>query len=73
MSGISSASPLAEGLRRALPIVLGYLPVGFAFGVLAVKNNIPPSLLVAWWSENYFLTIAFGIGLVILARWAGWY
>ena len=47
MSGISSASPLAEGLRRALPIVLGYLPVGFAFGVLAVKNNIPPSLAVA--------------------------
>ncbi len=47
MSGISSASPLAEGLRRALPIVLGYLPVGFAFGVLAVKNNIPPSLVVA--------------------------
>ena len=47
MSSISPASPLAEGLRRALPIVLGYTPVGFAFGVLAVKNNIPPSLAVA--------------------------
>ena len=47
MSASSPASPLAEGLRRALPIVLGYLPVGFAFGVLAVKNNIPPSLAVA--------------------------
>ena len=45
MSSISPASPLAEGLRRALPIVLGYTPVGFAFGVLAV-NNIPPSLAV---------------------------
>lgn len=32
-----------------------------------------PSLLVAWWGKNYFLTIAFGIGLVILARWLGWY
>ena len=32
-----------------------------------------PSLLVAWWSKNYFLTIAFGIGLVILARWTGLY
>lgn len=31
-----------------------------------------PSLLVAWWGKNYFLTIAFGIGLVILARWLGW-
>ena len=47
MSSISPASPLAEGLRRALPIVLGYTPVGFAFGVLAVKSNIPPSLAVA--------------------------
>ncbi len=37
----------AEGLRRALPITLGYAPVGFAFGVLAVKNNIPPGLAVA--------------------------
>lgn len=35
-----------EGLSRALPIVLGYLPVGFAFGVLATKNDIPPSLAV---------------------------
>ena len=38
--------PLLEGLKRALPIMLGYLPVGFAFGVLAVKNNIPPPLAV---------------------------
>lgn len=42
-----SPSPWGEGLRRAVPIVLGYLPVGFAFGVLAVKNNIPPGLTVA--------------------------
>lgn len=41
MSSSVTASPAAEGLRRALPIVLGYVPVGFAFGVLAVKNNIP--------------------------------
>ncbi len=40
-------APAMDGLRRALPIVLGYLPVGFAFGVLAVKNNIPPALAVA--------------------------
>lgn len=38
---------LLVGSQRALPIVLGYLPVGFAFGVLAVKNGIPPGLAVA--------------------------
>ena len=32
-----------------------------------------PALLVAWWTKNYFLTIAFGLALVILARFAGWY
>lgn len=36
-----------EGLKRALPICLGYLPVGFAFGVLAVKNGVPAPLAVA--------------------------
>lgn len=28
-----------------------------------------PTLLVAWLSKNYFVTIAFGIALVILARY----
>ena len=32
-----------------------------------------PSLVVAWKFGNYFLTIAVGIGLVILARWSGLY
>ncbi|SCM73771.1 AzlD domain-containing protein [Desulfovibrio sp. 86] len=32
-----------------------------------------PTLLVAWWFKNYFLTIAVGIGLVILARYTGLY
>lgn len=29
------AAPFARGMRAAAPIVLGYLPIGFAFGVLA--------------------------------------
>lgn len=42
-----SSNPYRDGFLRALPIVLGYLPVGFAFGVLAVKNNIPPIAAIA--------------------------
>lgn len=42
-----SQNPWLEGFRRGLPIMLGYLPVGFAFGVLAVKNGISPGLAVA--------------------------
>ena len=33
-------SPLAEGLRQAAPIVMGYVPVGAAFGVLASKTGL---------------------------------
>jgi 4-azaleucine resistance transporter AzlC len=31
-----------EGMKAALPIVLGYLPVGVAFGVLARKAGLTP-------------------------------
>ena len=34
-SGSSPQSQVSAGIRAALPIVLGYLPVGIAFGVLA--------------------------------------
>ena len=40
------SSDLLEGIRRAIPIDLGYLPVGFAFGVLAVKNGVSAHLAI---------------------------
>jgi len=71
-STASEPSPFRLGFQRALPIILGYLPVGFAFGVLAVKNNIPPSLAVAlsigmFAGAGQFVTISMwisGAGLV---------
>ena len=35
-------SDFLVGMRLALPVVLGYLPVGFAFGVLAVQAGMTP-------------------------------
>lgn len=32
--------PLAAALRQSMPIVLGYIPVGFAYGVLAQKAGL---------------------------------
>jgi 4-azaleucine resistance transporter AzlC len=32
--------PLASAFRQALPIILGYVPVGFAYGVLAQKSGL---------------------------------
>ncbi|WP_165176769.1 AzlC family ABC transporter permease [Desulfovibrio sp. ZJ369] len=72
----SESSPMRnylEGLRRALPIMLGYVPVGFAFGVLAVKNNIPPalavgmSLLMFSGSGQFVLASLWGAGAGILS------
>ena len=34
--------PFREGIHAAIPIVLGYLPVGLAFGVLARKTGLSP-------------------------------
>ncbi len=41
---LPAAGPWPEilsGMRQALPIVLGYVPVGFAYGVLALKAGLP--------------------------------
>lgn len=59
--------PWAEGIRRGLPIVLGYLPVGFAFGILAVKNNIPPALVIAM----AFLMFSGSGQFVFASLWGG--
>jgi 4-azaleucine resistance transporter AzlC len=34
------------GLKKGVPIALGYAPVAFTFGILAVSGGIPPSLAV---------------------------
>jgi 4-azaleucine resistance transporter AzlC len=39
-STTAGASALADGVRAAAPICLGYLPVGLAFGVLAQKVGL---------------------------------
>lgn len=33
---------IVAGAKRALPIVLGYIPIGFAYGVLADKSGLSP-------------------------------
>lgn len=48
----STVNAVLSGIRQALPIVMGYLPVGFAYGVLARKvglsdwNTVLMSVLV---------------------------
>ncbi len=39
-SAKSAESALTSAFRQALPIILGYVPVGFAYGVLAQKSGL---------------------------------
>lgn len=37
----AAPSAVLTGMQRGFPIFLGYVPLGFAYGVLAVQNGIP--------------------------------
>ena len=58
-----------RGMRLAIPIVLGYLPVGFTFGILAVQAGLTPviailmSLFVYAGSAQLIATGLFGAGV----------
>ncbi|MGE4441032.1 MAG: AzlC family ABC transporter permease [Desulfomicrobium sp.] len=66
-------SPLVSAFRQALPIILGYVPVGFAYGVLAQKsglsgiNTILMSLLVFAGSAQLIAVGLFAAGAAPLA------
>jgi 4-azaleucine resistance transporter AzlC len=42
LKSFSSSGTLREGFKAAWPICVGYLPLGFAFGVLAQKAGLGP-------------------------------
>jgi 4-azaleucine resistance transporter AzlC len=46
-SSISLPAPFRAAWLRAFPVVLGYLPIGFAFGILAAKAGISPANTMA--------------------------
>lgn len=54
------------GLKLGLPIMLGYLPLGFAFGVLAVKSGIS-----AFWATMLSVFVFAGAGQFIAASMLG--
>jgi len=62
-----------SGMRQALPIVLGYIPVGFAYGVLAQKNGlsllntVAMSVIVFAGSSQLIGAGLFGAGAGLLA------
>ena len=45
-SSMKSKSEYIDGFRKGIPIGLGYLPVSFTFGVMAVAGGIPVLLTI---------------------------
>lgn len=66
------SSPFRTGARASMPIAIGYVPVGVAFGIAAVKSGFTPleaSLLsaVVYAGASQFLVLALvGTGAPIL-------
>lgn len=54
------------GLKLGLPIMIGYIPLGFAFGVLAVKSGIS-----AFWAVMLSTLVFAGAGQFIAAGMLG--
>jgi 4-azaleucine resistance transporter AzlC len=67
-NSIRPAAAIAAGIKRALPIVLGYIPIGFAYGVLAGKsglsetNTLLMSLVVFAGSSQFIAVGLFAAG-----------
>ena len=62
----SSSSAVLTGIKRGFPIFLGYVPLGFAYGVLAVQNNIPAVYAVLF---SLFVYAGPGQFIAVRALW----
>lgn len=61
-----STQQILNGAKLGLPIMIGYLPLGFAFGVLAVKNDVP-----ALWATLMSILVFAGAGQFIAVGMIG--
>ena len=70
---MSLAAAVRVGFMRGFPIVLGYIPLGFAFGVLALQNGIPGfvavlmSVVIFAGSGQFIAAGMWGAGASVLA------
>ena len=63
---MSKATQFLKGARLGMPIALGYIPVSFSFGMLAVQNGIPAWAAIVISMTNLTSAGQFaGIGLMI--------
>ena len=67
---LSARSEFLAGLRAELPILLGVLPFGMIYGVLALQAGLPPVLALAM-SSIVFAGSSQFIGTQLIAQGAG--
>jgi 4-azaleucine resistance transporter AzlC len=71
--GLSVSAPWVRGVTRAMPIVMGYIPIGFAYGVLAQQaglslfNTLAMSTLVYAGSAQLIAAGLFAAGAPMLS------
>src|SRR6056297_2404006 len=37
---------ISDGVKNSIPVILGYLPIGISYGILALSTDLPPYLIV---------------------------
>ena len=68
-----SSSPIVRGILQAMPVVMGYIPVGFAYGVLAGQagltlfSTLLMSVLVYAGSSQLIAAGLFAVGTPMLS------
>lgn len=43
---MSYKNDILDGVKNSIPVILGYLPIGISYGILALSTDLPPFLIV---------------------------
>jgi|AntRauTorckE6833_2_1112554.scaffolds.fasta_scaffold00160_14 4-azaleucine resistance transporter AzlC len=43
---LSYKNAVIDGVKNSIPVILGYLPIGISYGILALGTDLPPYLIV---------------------------
>lgn len=43
---MSYKNTIMSGVKKSIPVIIGYIPIGISFGILALNTNLSPYLIV---------------------------
>ena len=43
---MSYKNTIYSGFKKSIPVILGYMPIGISYGILALQTDLPPYLII---------------------------